>query len=197
MQTGEYDVVVVGAGPDGASAARAACHNGMKVMLLDARTNPGTPVQCAEYVPNQVRGYVPLVNGAIVQKIDNLLTFINNELASTLAGPGYMLDRSVFDAGLVNAAREAGAEVRPAAKAIAKTDQGLMVSGNDLEPTAVKCKVIIGADGPRSTVGGWMNSRNQNFMVGLQYRLLLCQPQYSTDIYFKPEYHGGYGWAFP
>ncbi|MEQ8200426.1 MAG: NAD(P)/FAD-dependent oxidoreductase [Syntrophomonadaceae bacterium] len=197
MHSDTYDLVVVGAGPAGASAARAAGHNGVQVLLIDARTNPGSPVQCAEYVPNQVRGYVPLVKGAVVQKIDTLLTFINDELASTLAGPGYMLDRRVFDAGLVDAAREAGAEVCSSTKAIAKTEHGLIVSHNCQEPVAVKCRVIIGADGPRSTVGEWMNSRNQNFMVGLQYNLPLSQPQYSTDIYFKPEYHGGYAWLFP
>jgi len=197
MQSDTYDLVVVGAGPAGASAARAACQKGARVLLIDSRANPGSPVQCAEYVPNQVRNYVPVVTGAVVQKIDTLLTFINNELASTLAGPGYMLDRRVFDVSLVEAARESGAEVCSNTKAIAKTDQGLIVSCNCQESAAIKCQVIIGADGPRSAVGGWMNSRNQNFMVGLQYNLPLRQPQYSTDIYFKPEYHGGYAWLFP
>jgi flavin-dependent dehydrogenase len=42
-----------------------------------------------------------------------------------------------------------------------------------------------------------MNSENQEFMIGLQYRLPLREFQASTDIYFKPEYVGGYGWVFP
>jgi flavin-dependent dehydrogenase len=42
-----------------------------------------------------------------------------------------------------------------------------------------------------------MNSENNKFMVGLQYNLPLCKYQNSTDIYFKPEYEGGYAWVFP
>jgi geranylgeranyl reductase family protein len=193
----EYDVVVVGAGPAGASAARTACVNGTTVLLIDARKNPGSPVQCAEYVPRAVKKYVPLNPKAVVQKIDKLLTFINEELVSTLAGPGYMLDRVVFDRSLVQNAREEGAELWSGTKAISRTEKGLIVSRAGRENIEIKCRVIIGADGPRSTVGQWMNSENKKFMVGLQYNLPLCRYQSSTDIYFKPEYEGGYAWVFP
>lgn len=197
MQIPEYDVVVVGGGPAGASAAKAACQPGVKTLMVDARRNPGCPVQCAEYVPYMVKKYVPLVHGAVIQKIDNLLTFINGELASVLAGPGYMLDRAVFDGSLVQGARDAGADYWPGTKAVSRTDEGLIVSRDGKEKVPVRCKVIIGADGPRSTVGKWMKSLNTRFMVGLQYNLPLGKIQTSTDIYFKPEYKGGYAWIFP
>ncbi|MDD3365098.1 MAG: NAD(P)/FAD-dependent oxidoreductase, partial [Syntrophomonas sp.] len=197
MECLEYDMVVVGAGPAGSSAARTACRHGITVLLIDARKNPGSPVQCAEYVPRAVKEYVALTPEAVVQKIDTLLTFINDELVSSLAGPGYMLDRVVFDGSLVQSAREAGAEFWPDAKAISRTNQGLIVSRSGKENVEIKCRIIIGADGPRSTVGQWMNSENKNFMVGLQYNLPLCKYQSSTDIYFKPEYEGGYAWVFP
>jgi geranylgeranyl reductase family protein len=190
-------MVVVGAGPAGASAARTACRHGITALLIDARKNPGSPVQCAEYVPHAVKKYVPLAPEAVVQKIDTLLTFINDQLVSTLAGPGYMLDRVVFDRSLVQSARETGAEFWPGTKAISRTEKGLIVSRNGKENIEIKCRVIIGADGPRSTVGQWMNSENNKFMVGLQYNLPLCKYQSSTDIYFKPEYEGGYAWVFP
>ena len=197
MENPAYDVVVVGAGPAGASAARAARKLGITVLLIDARRNPGSPVQCAEYVPYIVKRYVPLVKGAVIQKIDSMLTFINDELVSTLAGPGYMLNRVVFDSSLVQSARELGVELWAGTKAIARTDEGLIVSRNGIEKLAIKCKVVIGADGPRSTVGHWMNSENKEYMAGLQYNLPLSKYQTSTDVYFKPEYEGGYAWVFP
>jgi len=193
----DYDVVVVGAGPAGASAARAASKSGITVLLIDARSNPGSPVQCAEYVPYMVKRYVPLVKGAVIQKIDTMLTFINDELVSTLAGPGYMLNREIFDGSLVQSAREMGAQMWPGTKAIARMEEGLIIGRNGEEKSAIKCKVIIGADGPRSTVGHWMNSENKKYMVGLQYNLPLSKYQTSTDVYFKPEYEGGYAWVFP
>jgi len=193
----EYDVVVVGAGPAGASAARTAAEYGASVLLIDARNNPGSPVQCAEYVPVTVKKYVPLVPGAVIQRIDSMLTFINDRLASSLAGPGYMLNRSVFDASLVDMAREAGADFSPGTTAVTRTQEGIMVNSHDKGIREIKSQVIVGADGPRSTVGRWMNSENKHFMMGLQYRLPLCRRQSSTDIYFKPEYEGGYAWVFP
>ena len=197
MKYHEYDMVVVGSGPAGASAARRACMHGIATLLVDARKNPGSPVQCAEYVPYAIKKYVPLVPKAVVQKIDTLITFIYNEPVSTLAGPGYMLDRTIFDGSLVQSAREAGADFWPASQAISRTDEGLIVNRAGKGNVEIKCKIVIGADGPRSTVGQWMNSVNSSFMVGLQYNLPLCNNQSSTDIYFQPEYEGGYGWVFP
>ncbi len=46
-----YDVVVVGAGPAGSLAARAAAEGGATTLLLDHRPELGHPVQCGEFVP--------------------------------------------------------------------------------------------------------------------------------------------------
>ena len=46
----EYDVVVVGAGPAGAVAARRAAEGGLKTLLVEKRQEIGVPVRCAEAV---------------------------------------------------------------------------------------------------------------------------------------------------
>jgi len=192
-----YDVVVVGAGPAGAKAAEAAARMGVKVLLLDIKTRPGTPVQCAEYVPLAVKRYTRLMPGCIVQRIESMLTFINDELVSSLAAPGYMLNRAVFDSSLIRQAQEAGAELWLGSKAVSRTAEKVIVHRNGQGKVEIACQVIIGADGPRSTVGKWMGSQNRSFMLGLQYSMPLCKPQLSTDVYFCPRYTGGYAWLFP
>jgi flavin-dependent dehydrogenase len=34
-------------------------------------------------------------------------------------------------------------------------------------------------------------------MVALQYEVVLFEPQFHADIYFHPDYEGGYAWFFP
>src|SRR5207245_11494257 len=58
-----YDVIVVGSGPAGATAARYAARRGLKVLLVDKRKEIGVPVQCGEYVAHddEVRAIFPSV----------------------------------------------------------------------------------------------------------------------------------------
>src|SRR2546430_13442753 len=60
-----YDVIVVGSGPAGGTAARYAARRGLKVLLVDKRKEIGVPVQCGEYVAHneEVRSIFPDVEG--------------------------------------------------------------------------------------------------------------------------------------
>ncbi|MGQ0796982.1 MAG: FAD-dependent oxidoreductase, partial [Methanobacteriota archaeon] len=46
----EVDVLVVGAGPGGSTAARYAAIGGARTLLIEKRTEIGTPVRCGEGV---------------------------------------------------------------------------------------------------------------------------------------------------
>ena len=59
--TNSYDIVVIGAGPAGASAAQAAAQRGAKVLMIDRRQRIGVPVQCAEFVPQWISRYATLL----------------------------------------------------------------------------------------------------------------------------------------
>ena len=48
----ETDVLVIGGGPAGSSAAKHAALGGAKVILLDKRSEIGAPKRCAEGVDN-------------------------------------------------------------------------------------------------------------------------------------------------
>ncbi|MCK4583719.1 FAD-dependent oxidoreductase, partial [Candidatus Bathyarchaeota archaeon] len=48
MDTTQCDVLVVGAGPGGSMAARAAAENGVDVIFIEEHPVAGTPVYCAE-----------------------------------------------------------------------------------------------------------------------------------------------------
>lgn len=193
----EYDVILIGAGPAGSCAACAAVKEGLKVLVVEKRTQPGTPIQCAEYVPTVVTKYVPLVPGAVVQRINRLVTYIYEEEASIIKSPGYILDRSIFDASLAEQARNLGSDMWLGTRALSFENNEVHCIKNDGAFIKARGKIIIGADGPVSIVGKWMNMTNSKFMVALQWRMLLVRPHDSTDVYLEPKYRGGYAWLFP
>jgi geranylgeranyl reductase family protein len=190
------DVLVAGAGPAGSIAARVAAAAGAQVLLIEKRPVVGLPVQCAEYVPAQIVGYVTPQERCIAQRIRTLRTHLpDGEVVETPAA-GYVLDRASFDKALVVAASRAGAEIWTTARATERTERGVLVrrGGRNVE---IECRAIIGADGPRSTVGRWIEQANAAFIDALQVEVVLPEPQESTHVYFDPVYRGGYGWLFP
>jgi len=54
----ECDVLVVGGGPAGLSAARAAARRGLKTIVIEEHEEIGVPVQCAEAVGEYLFPYL-------------------------------------------------------------------------------------------------------------------------------------------
>lgn len=189
------DVLVVGLGPAGASAARAAAEAGASVLAIERRAKAGEPVQCAEFVPSFLGRDTAAVDRARVQGIEAMTTEVPAEPASIEPSfTGHMIDRARFDQALAAEARRAGAQ----------TDYGVSLRTIDEEGnsklsngTSVAAAVIVGADGPRSRVGATIGRVNTELSETRQIRVPLAKPCKSTDIFLSEEYPGGYGWLFP
>ena len=76
MQVEKCDILIIGAGPAGASAARAAAQAGLGVIVAERRATVGIPVQCAEYIPAPLLGQAKLSRDVVVQKIDGMRTVV-------------------------------------------------------------------------------------------------------------------------
>jgi geranylgeranyl reductase family protein len=184
------DVIVLGLGPAGASAAAEAARAGCKVIALDRKREAGLPVQCAELVPRILEVSADVVR----QRIDAMATFVEDDAPDVQADfPGTMLDRAAFDAGLVEEARRAGADVRFSSVVHRVRPGGVELSdGTLLQGTA-----IIGADGPRSRAGKAIGSVNRELVETRQITVGLKQAHVATDIFLSAGIPGGYGWLFP
>src|SRR3989441_588726 len=198
-----YDVVVVGAGPAGSTAARYAARRGLKVLLLDRRKEIGVPVQCGEYVAkdDEVRAIFPTVDGLDdlmaaperVRQIDTDVIRLWSPDGRHWDVPfgGYTVQRDKMDQGIADQAVAEGAELR--------TETTVhRVTGTDVATNrgTAAGKVIIGSDGPRSTVAR---------SVGLDWPV--AGPAMSctidgdfdsvTDLFFGNLAPGGDAWIIP
>lgn len=191
----DIDVLVVGLGPAGASAAAAAAAAGARVLAVDRNARPGLPVQCAEFVPMLLGAEVRQAAAASVQPIDRMATHVAGEAADLEPDfTGRMIDRARFDAALVDEAKAAGAEIRLGTPLRTLDADGIARLGDG---TAVRARVIVGADGPRSVVGRAIGRVNRQIVETRQITADLRIAHRGTDIFLDREIVGGYGWLFP
>lgn len=189
-----FDVLVIGAGPAGCSAAKAAARAGVKVLIIDRKPAPGTPVQCGEFIPRLLLREHPVPGSVIAQPVQKIRYHCGDETGITDA-PGYSIHRDVFDAQFLAEALEWGAVVMTGAYARDKTFEGALIEYHGSE-MLIRTSIIIGADGPRSTVSSWIGNKPMEMYVGAQ-RTVKARTDDSADIFFSPDYGSGYAWMFP
>jgi geranylgeranyl reductase family protein len=190
------DVLVVGAGPAGCSAARAAAEEGANVLMIEKRGKVGEPVQCAEYVPRLLTQHVKIPSEAIAQEIKGMITFMPDGKELRKHAPGFILNRAKFDQALAMEASRSGAKILTRTTAISRKGDRVLILGPSGEDE-VQASVVIGADGPDSLVGSWIGQKNKRVIWAMQHTVVLKQPSHDTEVYFSKEYPGGYAWLFP
>ncbi|MAE71493.1 MAG: digeranylgeranylglycerophospholipid reductase [Gemmatimonadetes bacterium] len=208
---GGFDVVVVGAGPAGSMAAKHAAANGAEVLLLDRKRDPGTPVRCgegvsaaglAQYVDPQPEWISAGIKGARLVSPSGVAVEIGT------LGAGYVLERKLFDRGLIELAAKAGARVLSEANAVGLRRgsdgriAGVRVVRRGSE-SVVPCKIVIGADGVDSRVGRWAGIRTDLRLADMescaQYLIADCETEKGFCEFFlgRDVSPGGYAWIFP
>ena len=195
-----YDVLIVGAGPAGSSAARAAAQAGASVALVERRSAVGVPVRCAEYIPAMLVGQADVGKDYIAQATLGMRSYLHGHRIQDMTAPGYVIHRDKFDQALASAAADAGAHVLLGHSVLGREGgQGscVMLSTPTGGMTSIKAKVVIGADGPHSRVAQWVGLPNTHCLPSIQVRLPLCKTLDHTCIYFDESITAGYAWLFP
>lgn len=188
------DLIVIGLGPAGASAAIRAARDGLSVIAVDRKRVAGLPVQCAEFVPGPLSTLVADLASATRQSISAMETWVGDARPHETADfNGCMIDRAAFDGMLVAEAERAGARICFGSCVAALDADGVrLTDGRRLDaPT------VIGADGPRSLAGRAIGSTNALIVETRQMTVPLRDRHAATDIFLSPEYRGGYAWLFP
>jgi flavin-dependent dehydrogenase len=132
----------------------------------------------------------------LLWKVEEMAIHLPAGQVFTTRSPGYVIARDRFDQHLASRAEAWGAQILTGTRAVSK-ENDLVRLTTETGEEKVRCLVVVGADGPTSTVGGWIGQRNRRFIVALQQRRQLPRPSRTLEIYFSREYPGGYAWLFP
>ena len=203
----DIQVAVVGAGPAGSTAAEFASQNA-KVVLIDRKSEIGSPVQCGGFLPEpgelvrlMPRARLPQTLVEIPERCILHRTRLQRIYSPSGKGKefsvaGRVLDRRAFDRHLAGRAARAGVRVLPATRANL-IDGTLRLSGRF--SGSLRPQVIIGADGPHSIVSRAMGNPVQELGLCLEYEMVDVKIDAdAAEMYFSANYApGGYAWIIP
>ena len=202
----ETDVIVVGAGPAGSTAAREIASRGAGVMLLDRARFPRDK-PCGGGVTIRTAGLLPFSLDPVIEAtVDtaHLRLRDGKEVTRRHTRPmTYMTQRSRLDHFLVEHAQAAGVEFRdgqPVKQVLRRPDGSYEARLRD--GSIHRARVVIGADGANGVVAlnlGYESpvesavalEGNVHYPEGIpeRYRSAVV-----LNLSFVP---GGYGWVFP
>ena len=206
----EYDVIVVGGGPAGSTAARFAKTATNTVALFERDREIGIPVRCAEATSIQdLERFVKIDPRWVATTITKarLISPSDQKVWLNLPNDGVILNRRLFDNGLAEIAATQGVEIFTKAnvyKIVSDGEQHWEVFVRHLDRDyIVKSKIIIAADGVESRIARFAGIRTQTVLKDIEScaQVLLGNldvVENQIDFYFSSRWApGGYAWVFP
>lgn len=206
----EYDVIVVGGGPAGSTAARFAKTATNTVALFERDREIGIPVRCAEAtsIPDLER-FVKIDPRWVATTITKarLISPSDQKVWLNLPNDGVILNRRLFDNGLAEIAANQGVEIFTKSNVYkiepdGKQNWKVFVRHLDRD-YIVKSKIIIAADGVESRIARFAGIRTQTVLKDIEScaQVLLGNldvAENQIDFYFSSRWApGGYAWVFP
>ena len=210
-----YDVIVVGAGPGGSSAATFLALQGARVLLLDKSAFPRDKVcgdgltpqavywldrlGCADQVLAHTKGCIKSAD--IVINGERVLT---GGYPSDTVYPDFaiLLDRRRLDNILLEHAVACGAEFHDQAlvREVEVSGEYVRVAGErGGEPVEYTGRIVIGADGVSSAVSRAIGNSLKDGVLAVSLRAYFRDARCDgaqMKVYFDRDYFPGYGWLF-
>lgn len=214
------DVLVVGAGPAGSTAARTCASLGLRTVLLEEHPEVGCPTHCTGKL--SLHGFerfdIPAsliqttLRAARLYAPDGTVAGVRRPVADS-----HVVDRDPFDRFLAHRAAEAGAEIIAGAKARtvervgvgSGAGQGQMSNRGSVQvrverradPLVITAPLVIDAEGANPVLPPQLNiSPRRTLVHGLQYELegVEVDAEDAPDLYFGRDVAPGFfAWLMP
>ncbi|MBU6164732.1 MAG: geranylgeranyl diphosphate reductase [Alphaproteobacteria bacterium] len=209
-----FDMVVVGGGPSGATAANDLALQGFKVMLLDRM---GRIKPCGGAVPPRLlKDFdVPLDLLCTTANSARMISPTDNKVDMPVGEGGWvgMVDRDVFDEWLRARAAKNGADRRDGTfEALERDADGVAIvcyrpkgAARGSEPVKVRTKMLIGCDGCNSAVARAALPEEKLPFVAAYHEVVESPPEgfkgfegNRCDVFYQGKHSPDfYAWVFP
>jgi digeranylgeranylglycerophospholipid reductase len=205
------DILVVGGGPAGSSAARSTAKAGAKTVFIDKKDEIGVPVQCAEAIGKYLFPFLPfkIPKEQLLWKTVGMIFYADNIniMRKGSIWTSYAINRKKFDQWLANCAIKEGAKLLTSAELVDmeirdKYEVKRAIVKTPKKEMAIEPKVVIAADGIDSTVlkllGFKINKKgNIGDVLGFELKnLSMDNPNYE-HLFIGDFAPGGYAYIFP
>lgn len=167
-----FDVIVVGARCAGAPLATMLARDGLRVCLLDKDRFPSDTLSTHGIQPAgvQVLERIGVLDSLLelappIHRLRMVFGEVSTPAADVVAitgGPGLSVRRIGLDRILVDAAADAGAEVRVQTAVTGMVAEGGRVTGVTTTSGDLQAPLVVGADGTRSAVAQMVGAREYN-----------------------------------
>lgn len=195
----DYDVIIIGSGPAGCSAAHFLADSGLKIAMIERLDRDGFVKYhkiCGGGVGEKAFADLPLKDDEIRNRIEGIgLSFPDGKHIS-IRSKGYIIDRPKFLDRIRKECMDKGIRIMK--------DSVIDVFEKDGEYTVTgvsglwhSCKYIIGADGVYSVVRRSLFNSSPKECIPVTEYIVREDPPGDLEFTVGPKYRGGYGWRFP
>ena len=203
-----WDLVIIGAGPGGGSAALHAARAGLRTLVLEDHPEIGTPVHCGECLSKLATEELALdlPDEVIALEVRGIRMLFPDGTSRVLSEPGYVLEKHLFERWLIAEAVAGGVEIRLGHTVTEmKRDSQLenRIGNWILEGRGstfpIQARSIIDASGVAGVASKLLDlSDPVEVIAGFQYELQDVENDGYLDFYLWPaDAPHGYVWMIP
>ena len=198
----EFDVCIVGASIAGNYLSYLLSKTDLNVVVVEEHSDIGSPLQCAGIISQKISKLINLPNNIVKNRVQIAKLVSPSGKFIELSGNErpYIIDRVALDKHFYSLAQS-----NPKISFyLGEKAKSITILKKDSPPSVlitttkrlIKCKMLIGCDGPTSFVGSFLNVTNK-LLYATQIRMKAQFNEHQAVLVFNPRWKELFGWIVP